>query len=281
MSTACIFDIQRFSLHDGPGIRTTVFFKGCNLRCLWCHNPESQSPAPELMLYKEKCPGCGACKDYCARAFTPDCKKCGACASVCLHGAREQSGREADAAEIVRTVLRDQPFYKTSGGGITLSGGEPLLQKDAAKEILAACKAAGVNTAVETAGNVPWETFEALLPVTDLWLNDIKGTDEETHKKNTGVNNRLILENARRLAEAGADVRFRMPYIPGYNDAEAPAVAAFAKALGRPLELMAYHSLGESKYAALGRACPTAGLAAPSKDGMKRLAEELGAVYNA
>ena len=231
------------------------------------------------MLYKEKCTGCGACKDYCARAFTLDCKKCGACASVCLHGAREQSGREADAAEIVRTVLRDLPFYKTSGGGITLSGGEPLLQKDAAKEILAACKAAGVNTAVETAGNVPWETFEALLPVTDLWLYDIKGTDEETHKKNTGADNRLILENARRLAESGAAVRFRMPCIPGYNDAEAPAVAAFAKALGFPLELMAYHSLGESKYAALGRACPTVGLAAPSKDGMKRLAEELGAVY--
>ena len=144
MSTARIFDIQRFSLHDGPGIRTTVFFKDCNLRCRWCHNPESQRVGNELLFYKEKCMGCGACKAVCARAFTPECRNECACVSACVHGAREQSGRDADTAEIVRVCLRDRPFYETSGGGVTLSGGEPLLQPEAAFEILSAIPASGV-----------------------------------------------------------------------------------------------------------------------------------------
>ncbi len=279
MSTACIFDIQRFSLHDGPGIRTTVFFKGCNLRCLWCHNPESQRPAPELMLYREKCTGCGACRAFCEKAFTPECERCGRCAAVCIHGARERSGREADTAEIIRTVLRDQPFYRTSGGGVTLSGGEPLLQPDAALEILSACKAHGIHTAVETAGNVPWRVLEPFLSVTDLFLYDIKGIDALAHQKNTGVSNRQILQNARALAERGANIRFRMPYIPGFNAEEAPAVAAFAAECARPPELMAYHNIGTGKYAALQRPCPTAEVVPPSPEAMETLAEKLGARF--
>jgi len=251
--TARIFDIQRFSLHDGPGIRTTVFLKGCNLRCLWCHNPESQSGEKELMHYFEKCTGCGRCKSYCERAFTENCTKCGSCAKVCPFNAREQSGKDVETDDIIKTALRDTPFYGTSGGGVTLSGGEPLLQADAAFEILSACKEKGVHTAVETAGNVPFEVIKKMIPVTDLFLFDIKGIDEKKHKTNTGVSNRLILENARLSASEGALIRFRMPYIPGYNSDEASAVAELAKSLGSPLELMAYHRLGEGKYKALSR----------------------------
>ncbi len=278
MSAACVFDVQRFSLHDGPGIRTTVFFKGCNLRCLWCHNPESQLPAPELMFYNERCVGCGACRASCGKAFTAACLRCGACAGACPNGAREQTGNIREAAELANAALRDLPFYKTSGGGVTLSGGEPLLQTEAALEILSLCKAGGAHTAVETAGNVPKNVFEALLPVTDLFLFDLKGIDEKTHVANTGVGNRRILENARWLSSR-AQVRFRMPYVPGYNDGEAPAVAAFAKSCGAPLELMAYHNIGAGKYAALGRACETAGVTPPQPQEMQGLALSLGALY--
>ena len=274
-----IFDIQRFSLHDGPGIRTTVFFKGCNLRCRWCHNPESQQPCPQRMFYKEKCVGCGACRKVCPRAFDAVCENELRCVSVCVHGAREITGREADAEEIVKTVLRDRPFYAASGGGVTLSGGEPLLQPEAAFAVLSACKAEGISAAVETAGNVPWKTLETLLPVTDLFLFDLKGMDPALHRRNTGATNRLILENARKLAGAGAKVRFRMPYVPGYNEKEAPAVAAFARELGCPLELMAFHNIGAGKYAALGRNNETAEVPPPSTEEMRRAAESLGASY--
>lgn len=279
MSTALIFDIQRFSLHDGPGIRTTVFFKGCPLRCLWCHNPESQKREPELMFYREKCVGCGACRAVCPRAFTPACRGELACVPVCKYGAREQSGRQETVETVLGEVLRDLPFYKTSGGGVTLSGGEPLAQPEAAFALLQGCKAAGVHTAVETAGHVPWEIFERLLPVTDLFLFDLKGTDPALHKKNTGVSNGRILENAEKLAKTGAAIRFRMPCVPGFNDTEAEGVAAFAEHCGAPLELMAYHNIGAGKYEALGRKDPTAGIAPPSPDEMRALAASLGAAY--
>ena len=279
MIKARIFDIQRFSLHDGPGIRTTVFFKGCNLRCRWCHNPESQQPYPQRMFYKEKCVGCGACLEVCPRAFDAVCENGLRCLSVCVHGAREITGREADVDEILHTVLRDQPFYRTSGGGVTLSGGEPLLQPEVAFFLLSACKAEGIHTAVETAGNVPWHTVETLLPVTDLFLFDLKGMDPALHRHNTGVTNGLILENARKLVGAGAKVRFRMPYVPGYNEREAPAAAAFARELGCPLELMAFHNIGAGKYAALGRNNETAAVTPPDDEEMRRVAESLGAIY--
>ena len=278
--TALVFDVQRFSLHDGPGIRTVVFFKGCPLRCLWCHNPESQRGAPELMFYREKCTGCGACAKRCALAFTPGCRRCGACAGACARGAREQTGREAEVSDLIAEALRDVPFYRTSGGGVTLSGGEPLMQSSAAAAILAGCKAAGVHTALETSGFADWRAFEAVLPVTDLFLFDLKGMDEDTHVKNTGVSNRAIIENARSLAAAGAEIRFRMPYVPGMNADEAPAAAAFAKSLGKDLELMAYHNIGVGKYAALGRTYACADLLPPAEEEMRLAATRLGALYD-
>ena len=277
--TGTIFDIQRFSIHDGPGIRTTVFFKGCNLRCLWCHNPESQSAKPQLMFYRDKCVGCGECKKVCPRAFTADCIAEGKCVPACRHGARELSGRTETAERVIGTVLRDKAFYETSGGGVTLSGGEPLLQPEFALEILKACKESDIHTAVETAGNVPFAVFETLLPFVDLFLYDIKGIDPEKHKKNTGVSNERILENARALAESGKEILFRMPYIPGYNDTEAPAAADFVRSLGKKLELLAFHEIGRGKYTALGREDPVPDAVPPDPDQMNALAERLGAEY--
>ncbi len=277
--TGTVFDVQRFSIHDGPGIRTTVFLKGCSLRCLWCHNPESQSPRRELMFYKDKCVGCGECARVCEKAFSRPCEARGACVKVCRRGAREITGRDETAESVVSTVLRDRAYYKTSGGGVTLSGGEPLLQPDFSREILELCKAEGLHTAVETAGNAPFAALEALLPEVDLFLYDIKGIDPETHERNTGARNSLILENAEALMRTGKEVLFRMPYVPGYNDGEAPEVARFVKELGGKLELMAYHSVGAGKYAALGRDYPLSGVTPPSPDEMRRVAGRLGAKY--
>lgn len=278
MSSGTIFDIQRFSIHDGPGIRTTVFFKGCNLKCRWCHNPESQSAAPQLFFYAHKCVGCGACKAVCKNTHTPACTGCGACVPVCRHGAREITGRTATAREVLAVLVRDRAFYETSDGGITLSGGEPLLQPDFACEILQLSKETGLHTAVETAANVPWDVFARVLPFTDLVLCDIKGADEALHKKNTGVSNRLILENAEKLKNSGVQVRFRMPFVPGYNDGELAAVRALTA--GYELELMAYHEIGAAKYAALGRDYPCAEVTPPDKKEMAALAAANGAIFD-
>lgn len=277
-TSGSIFDVQRFSIHDGPGIRTTVFFKGCNLRCRWCHNPESQVSAPQLLFYAHKCVGCGACLAVCQKTHTPACTACGRCAEICRHGAREISGYTATAEEIAALALRDRAYYETSGGGVTLSGGEPLLQPDFAFALLRLCKEAGVHTAVETAANVPWPVFDRLLPFIDLVLCDVKGADPALHQKNTGVNNRLILENVEKLKQSGKTIRFRMPYVPGYNDAELPAVRALTE--GFPLELMAYHAIGASKYAALGWDYPCADVAPPEKATMAALAARHGAIFD-
>ena len=273
-----IFDVQRFSIHDGPGIRTTVFFKGCNLHCRWCHNPESQHAAPQLLYYARKCVGCGACKAVCQKTHTPACTGCGACAAVCRHGARELSGRTETARAVADVILRDRAFYETSGGGVTLSGGEPLLQPDFAFELLRLCKEAGLHTAIETAANVPWQVFERVLPVTDLVLCDIKGADEALHKKNTGVTNRRILQNAENLKNSGAQVRFRMPYVPGYTDGELPAVRAITD--GFPLEVMAYHGIGAGKYEALGIPYPCAEVVPPDKTALAAYAAQFGAQFD-
>ena len=222
-----IFSIQRYSLHDGPGIRTIVFFKGCNLRCLWCHNPESQSAVPELMSYPDKCRNCGACTAFCSKAFTDACSKCGSCASVCRYGAREKCGKKESADDVFDVILKDRDYYEVSGGGVTLSGGEPLLQPEFAAAILEKCRENGIHTAIETAGNVPSETLERLMPLTDLFLYDIKCIDTELHKNLTGVSNDLILSNARLLQNSGAEVIFRMPVVPGFNDSEIGAVSEF------------------------------------------------------
>lgn len=264
-----IFDIQRFCIHDGPGIRTVVFMKGCNLRCKWCHNPESQHVCPELMFFADKCTGCGKCRSFCEKAFTHNCVRCGQCAKVCPSGARTITGRFADAEEVFNTVMKDREYYVTSGGGVTVSGGEPLLQPNFVGEFFTICQENGLHTAMETAGNVPWNVIEKLLPLTDLFLYDIKGINSDRHKENIGVPNHLILENARRLMNSGKDILFRMPVIPGLNSDEIPDVVKFTE--GFPLETLPYHDMGKSKYDALGREYSLPDLVSLSKDELKAM----------
>ena len=269
--TGTIFSVQRYSIHDGPGIRTTAFFKGCDLRCLWCHNPESQKSRPELMFYRNKCVGCGKCRDFCEKVFTDKCERCGKCAKVCKSGARAICGYEITAEELAGKLLADIDFYETSGGGITLSGGEPLLQSDFAEEVLTLCKDRGIHPAVETAGNLPFATFGKIAQYVDLFLYDIKAIDPELHKRFTGVSNERILENAMELVRSKRNVIFRMPVVPGYNDKEVGKVSEFAKSLGARLEFLPYHDMCSSKYAALGRDFETAGTRIPDAEEMRKL----------
>ena len=254
MPKAMIFDIQRNSFVDGPGIRTTVFFKGCNLRCKWCHNPESQSFEKQMMFYKDKCTGCGKCREVCPNHLQ-SCDFCGKCELYCPADARKVCGREYTPAEVFAEVIKDKAFYDNSGGGVTFSGGECMLQLDFLCEILEKCKSAGIHTAVDTAGNVPWKSFEKILPVTDLFLYDIKAFGAELHRKGTGVSNELILENLKNLS-GRADIIVRIPVIGGYNDndEEIRQIADFLKQIKIiKAELLPYHAMGEHKYTALGR----------------------------
>ena len=256
MRKATIFDMVRGSYVDGPGIRTTVFFKGCNLACAWCHNPESQRIAPELMLYKDKCRGCGKCREKCPHALS-SCDLCGRCALYCPHDARELCGREYTTDEVLQTVRKDKSFYEASGGGVTLSGGECMLQLDFIEELLQKCKEDGIHTAVDTAGCVPAAAFDRILPYTDLFLFDVKCVDSEKHKRYTGVGNEQILANLRRLLAMGRPLWVRIPIVPTVNDTvgEMEAIRNLLAVCGKPerVELLPYHAMGEHKYAALGR----------------------------
>ena len=253
---ATFFDIERNSYVDGPGIRTTVFFKGCNLRCAWCHNPESQSPKPQMMFYKNKCTGCGKCKEKCPNHLE-SCELCGKCTLYCPHDAREICGKEYTVDEVMREILKDKAFYDNSGGGVTFSGGECMLQIDFLEEILKVCKENGIHTAVDTAGHVPYEYFERILPYTNLFLYDVKCYDSEKHKKYTGVRNELILENLKKLLATGKSVWVRIPIIPTVNDTveEIQRIKAYISSCGKPekIELLPYHAMGEHKYAAINR----------------------------
>ena len=265
-----IFDVQRFSIHDGPGIRTTVFLKGCTLRCVWCHNPEGVDAAPQLSFLPERCIGCGYCARVCpndAHRVEPErghvldrerCTVCGACARECYAGALELVGREATVEEVLETVLRDRPFYERSGGGLTLSGGEPLMQIDFAEALLRGAKEEGLHCAVETCGYVDWGRFERLLPLVDLFLYDIKETDPARHAEYTGAPNEGILRNLRTLCARGAAVLVRLPIVPGLNDRpdHFRAVAAIARELPGLLgfEMMPYHRLGTGKRDRFGLA---------------------------
>ncbi|MFI5340352.1 MAG: glycyl-radical enzyme activating protein [Candidatus Methylomirabilales bacterium] len=286
-----IFDIQRYSIHDGSGIRTLVFMKGCPLDCLWCCNPESQSTPPELALFPSRCIGCGSCLEACQNnAVTANesgvfatersvCQTCGRCVEVCPADARALRGRLASVEEVLREVERDQIFYRTSGGGVTISGGEPLLQAAFVAELLKACRRHGIDTAIETCGHAPWEDFALVLAHTDTVLFDIKHVDTIAHRRFTAVGNELILANLRRAVRSGAGVVLRLPLVPGYNaDADTVrAIAALARELGiAELHLLPYHRLGESKYQALGRRSLLQGLTPPSAEeiqGLKRIAE--------
>lgn len=254
MNKAIIFDIQRGSFVDGPGIRTTVFFKGCNLRCAWCHNPESQSFKPQMLFYKDKCIGCGKCNEVCDNE---NCILCGKCELYCPADARKICGKEYNADDVWAEVEKDKAYYENSGGGVTFSGGECMLQIDFLSEILKKCKENGIHTAVDTAGSFGFTNFEKVLPFTDLFLYDIKCFDSEKHKRYVGADNELILKNLKKLFSADAKIWIRIPVIPDFNDSieEMQKIKSFLAECGTPerVELLPYHAMGQNKYMAIGK----------------------------
>jgi pyruvate formate lyase activating enzyme len=287
-----VFDIQRFSLHDGPGIRTTVFLKGCPLRCLWCHNPESRSPRPQLAFFAERCSSCGACAAACRRqahrlaegrhALDRDaCAACGRCAEVCAFDALRLVGREWDAAEVLAVVERDQAYYASSGGGLTISGGEPLLQAPFTRTLLEGARQRGIHTCLETCGAAPWSAFETIHGHVDLVLFDLKATEEEEHRRLTGVAPLPILSNLERLLAVGVAARLRCPLVPGLNDGDTHlrAIAAIARRHpGLVVEVLPYHDTARHKHARYGSRDPLPGLASAGEAERLRWCETLRAL---
>lgn len=270
------FDIMKFAIHDGPGIRTTLFLKGCPLDCAWCHNPESISPDKELMFKEQKCTGCGKCVEACPQqchAIIPPadgsskschtidfekCTACGACVKVCLYDALSIVGMAVDADEILNEMLKDKSYYETSGGGITISGGEPMMQFDFLQIFVQKAKTAGLHVCLDTSGYAPWKRYEKVLPFVNLVHLDYKETDPEKHREYTGVDNKLILENLARMDGLGTSIILRCPIIPGLNDREEHfrAIAGLANTYShiKEVHVLPFHPMGMNKWQCSQRA---------------------------
>jgi pyruvate formate lyase activating enzyme len=282
-----VTNIQGYSIHDGPGIRTVVFFKGCPLRCRWCANPENLTAQRQIGFLSKLCAACGKCFDVCPhgairkdsdthRIDREKCVSCGTCVEACFYGALVRYGEEMDADGIFEKVRRDKIFYEASKGGVTVSGGEPLLQAELVRRLFTLCQEDGIDTCVETCGYVSSETIDSVCEVTDHFCYDLKLIAPDAHKEQTGVSNERILENARRLVSAGADVLFRLPLVPGVNDSEenTEGLAAFLRSLPaayRRLELMPFHRAGQTKYNALDMTYDCGGLEAMSAEAIENV----------
>ncbi len=297
MVKGIVLNIERFAIHDGPGIRTVVFMKGCPLKCLWCSTVDGQDISPEMEYFVDKCIKCQRCVEVCPNGAIKQsnadeiitdrryCDNCGKCAEVCPTGARQIAGAEMTVEQVLEEVEKDSLFYANSGGGVTLSGGEPTMQARFSLGILKACKERGIHTAVETCGYVRWETLDEMLKYLDLVYMDIKHMSPEEHKKLTTKSNRLILENARKMTTkyTAKPLIIRIPVVPGYNDSDENiiATAQFVRQLkgDHKIELLPYHRLGVPKYRAVSKEYPLSDLEPPSEDrlrGLEKLVKSYG-----
>ncbi len=285
--TGTIFSVKHFAVHDGPGIRTTLFFKGCPLSCLWCHNPEGKSLSSELALYAHKCTLCRVCENVCksnAHIFNgahlidrAKCIACGECADKCLSDALTLFGKRVTVDEILPELLEDRAFYENSGGGVTLSGGECLLQADFVRKLLEELKREDIHTAVDTCGFVPQSAFARVMELTDVFLYDIKADSEETHIKCTGHSNKLIWENLEYLLKNGKEVTVRIPLVPEYNSHEIEGIARRLSELKKvsAIDVLKYHNFSSSKYSALDMENTMPCVSAPSSKETERAKEIL------
>jgi pyruvate formate lyase activating enzyme len=285
-----VFDIRKYSIHDGPGIRTTVFFKGCPLNCWWCHNPESQAKKPEILFRQPRCIQCDTCLVVCQEGaisriegvtlIDPEkCTLCGDCLENCYAQALEIAGRSMTVDEVLAEIEQDIIFYDQSGGGATFSGGEPLLQHDFLKGLLQACAARGIHTVLDTCGYAPWKALDDLREFVGVFLYDLKLIDEAQHRHYTGVPNRLILKNLQRLSDLGQSIIVRIPVIPGMNDQEdnLRQMGKFLSGLSSPerIDLLPYHTVGLSKYISMQKQYRLNEVQTPSEERMAELAEIL------
>lgn len=291
MSDGIIFDLKRYSINDGPGIRTAVFLKGCPLRCQWCHNPEGQSFLPELMVRTQRClEECSECLVTCgpgalsksggiAVVDRTRCDSCAACAEVCPTRALEMVGRRISAPALIEELEKDRVFYEESGGGVTFSGGEPLAQPEFLAEALTLCRKRELHTTIDTCGYVQREAFDRVADLADLFLFDLKVIDEARHREFTGQSNRLIQQNLRRLAGKAKKITVRLPLVPGVNDdaGNIRQTADFIRSAGgiSEISLLPYHRMGKEKYRGLHKASPGESFAPPSAETLKRIKTEL------